>query len=148
MFNRRFFFGLAAALPGAGLVIKTAGSAQAATDKAKVVYHLSDAEKVKFVLGNIKNHIDGVGGPDNVEIVLVAHGPAVKSLHTLSGDQTLVGNLSKLMGEKVQFHVCANTLKAFNYELSELPAGAILADKGGVVRIADLQQKGYLYIRP
>ena len=47
-----------------------ASRAQAATEapasnKLKVVYHLSDAEKVNFVLGNIQNHIDGVGGPDH-----------------------------------------------------------------------------------
>ncbi len=64
-----------------------ASRAQAATeaapsDKLKVVYHLSDAEKVNFVLGNIQNHIDGVGGPDHVTIALVIHGPALKAFHS------------------------------------------------------------------
>lgn len=58
-------------------------SAKAATEagtgnKLKVVYHLSDAEKVNFVLGNIQNHIDRVGGPQHVTIALVIHGPALK----------------------------------------------------------------------
>src|SRR5262249_48219495 len=47
-----------------------------ANDKLKVVYHLSDLDKVPFVLGNIQNHIDGAGGPDRVTIALVVHGPA------------------------------------------------------------------------
>ena len=29
--------------------------------KPKVVYHLNDVETVDFVLGNIQNHLDGVG---------------------------------------------------------------------------------------
>jgi hypothetical protein len=39
-------------------------------EKLKVVYHLSDADKVSFVLGNIQNHLDGVGGPEHVTIAL------------------------------------------------------------------------------
>ena len=53
--------------------------AEAATpDQAKVAYHLSDLDKVSFVLGNIRNHFDGMGGPDKVTIALVVHGPALK----------------------------------------------------------------------
>lgn len=63
-----------------------ASRARAATEagagnKLKVVYHLSDAEKVNFVLGNIQNHIDGVGGPEHVTLALVIHGPALKAFH-------------------------------------------------------------------
>jgi hypothetical protein len=43
-------------------------------EKLKVVYHLSDLDKVSFVLGNIQNHFDGVDGPDHVTIALVIHG--------------------------------------------------------------------------
>src|SRR5437879_7894777 len=61
----------------------TASRANAATDaapqaKLKVVYHLSDLDKVTFVLGNIQNHLDGVGGPDHVTIALVVHGPPLR----------------------------------------------------------------------
>ena len=45
--------------------------AEAATpDQAKVVYHLSDLDKVDFVMGNIRNHYNGMGGPDKVTIAL------------------------------------------------------------------------------
>ena len=51
--------------------------AEAATpDQAKVAYHLSDLDKVDFVLGNIRNHYNGMGGPDKVTIALVVHLPA------------------------------------------------------------------------
>ena len=64
-----------------------ASRADAATEKPapaklKVVYHLSDLDKVSFVLGNIQNHFDGVGGPDNVTIALVVHGQALRAFHS------------------------------------------------------------------
>ena len=59
--------------------------AEAATpDQSKVAYHLSDLDKVDFVLGNIRNHYNGMGGPDKVTIALVVHGPALKAFHTAS----------------------------------------------------------------
>jgi hypothetical protein len=59
-------FGAALAASRAGTASETAPSA-----KLKVVYHLNDLDKVSFVLGNIQNHLDGVGGPDHVTIALV-----------------------------------------------------------------------------
>src|ERR1700694_4589086 len=72
-----------------------ASRANAATDaapsakrqeKLKVVYHLSDLDKVTFVLGNIQNHFDGVGGPDHVTIALVVHGQALRAFHATSAN--------------------------------------------------------------
>jgi hypothetical protein len=67
----------------AGALLAAATSAVRAKaadpDKSKVVYHLTDLDKVGFVLGNIRNHFDGVGGPDKVTIALVVHGPALKA---------------------------------------------------------------------
>ena len=48
--------------------------------KSKVAYHLSDIDKVAFVLGNIRNHYDGTDGA--VEIALVVHGPALAAFKT------------------------------------------------------------------
>src|SRR4051812_35061191 len=60
----------------------TRGRANAAdTDKPKVVYHLCDLDKVAFVLGNIRNHFEGMGGPDKV-----VHGPQLKAFHAASAN--------------------------------------------------------------
>src|SRR3954466_9126434 len=67
-------FGAAIAASGAGAASEAAPAA-----KLKVVYHLNDLDKVSFVLGNIQNHFEGVGGPDNVTIALVVHGPALRA---------------------------------------------------------------------
>ena len=40
--------------------------------------------RLRFVLGNIRNHFVGVGGPDKVTIALVAHGPALKAFQAAS----------------------------------------------------------------
>ena len=39
-------------------------------------------------------------------------------------------------------------MKSQNVTLKDLLAGFVSADKGGVVRIAELQSQGYLYLRP
>src|SRR6476660_5262327 len=72
---------------GALMAAATRGRANAAdTDKPKVVYHLCDLDKVAFVLGNIRNHFEGMGGADKVTIELVVHGPALKAFHAASAN--------------------------------------------------------------
>jgi uncharacterized protein len=39
-------------------------------------------------------------------------------------------------------------VRAKEVTLKDLLPGFIVADKGGVVRIAELQAQGYLYLRP
>ena len=48
--------------------------------------------------------------------------------------------------EKVNFAL--NTMRVQGVQIDELIPGMIRVDQGGVVRIAELQQQGYLYIRP
>ena len=119
-----------------------------AAEKLKVVYHVSEAEKVGFALNNIRNHINGVGGPENVEIVLVTHGPALKQFHTASAHEKIMSWVSELQGAGVAFEACGNTMSAQAVTLDDLPSDFFRRDEGGVVRIADLQSQGYLYIRP
>ncbi len=149
MLSRRFIFRLATILPGAGALVAAAASARAAEPgKQRVAYHVADKEKVDFVMGNIKNHLEGLGGPDKVEIILVAHGPALKQLHALDGEQTSIKNLQSLIKQGVAFNACGNTMQNLKYDLSDFPAGTVKVDKGGVVRLAELQQQGYVYLRP
>ena len=39
-------------------------------------------------------------------------------------------------------------MEAQNITLSDLLPGFVVADKGGVVRIAELQSQGYVYLKP
>jgi uncharacterized protein len=43
---------------------------------------------------------------------------------------------------------CGNTMKSQNVALKDLLPSFISAERGGVVRIAELQSQEYLYLRP
>ena len=149
MYRRNILWGAMSAL---GMAL-TASRATAATEagspgKLKVAYHLADLDKVHFVLGNIQNHVDGVGGPDNVTIALVVHGPALRAFHAESANWDIAHRIGQFSKVGMQLAACANTMIAQNVTLKDLLPGFISADKGGVVRLADLQSQGYLYLRP
>jgi intracellular sulfur oxidation DsrE/DsrF family protein len=119
--------------------------------KHKIVYHLNEpgVEKAKFVLGNIQNHINGVGGWQNIEALeLVVHGPALKTFLTKEMDPGVKRALDALQTQGMGFGACGNTMKAFNITLDQLPDGARHLPQGGVVRVMELQDRGYAYIRP
>lgn len=119
--------------------------------KHKVVYHLSEAgvDQARFVLGNIHNTITGVGGTGNVEAIeLVVHGPALKTFAVASMDPQLKAMLSDLQGQGLALGACGNTMKAFSLTLEQLPTGVQHLPQGGVVRIMELVEQGYVYLRP
>lgn len=142
---------LTAALAGAGgLLAAASGSrrAQATPDKSKVVYHLADLDKVAFVLGNIRNHYEGVGGPAKVTIALVVHGPALKAFQAASASPDLARRVEHFSKAGLALTACGNTMKAQKVTLKDLLPGFVKADEGGVVRLAELQSQGYIYLRP
>ena len=117
-------------------------------DKHKVAYHLADLDKVSFVLNNIQNHFDGMGGPDKVTIALVVHGPALKAFHAASASPDTTKRVAGFSRAGVQLNVCGNTMKAQNVTAKDLLPGFVAVDQGGVVRLAELQSQGYAYLRP
>ena len=147
--HRRNIFHAAIAAFGA---LVASSRVQAAGDDApdrglKVVYHLNEIDKVGFVLGNVQNHYDGVGGPEHVTIALVVHGPALRAFTSGAAQdvRTRVAHFSKA---GLELAACGNTMKAQNITLKDLLPGFVAAEKGGVVRLAELQSEGYLYLRP
>jgi len=152
--DRRNMLFRAAAAMGAAFA---ASRAEAATespaqdklqDKLRVVYHLSDLDKVPFVIGNIQNHLDGVGGPDHVTIALVVHGQALRAFHSASANPDLSKCVGQFSKAGIELAACGNTMKSQNVGLKDLLPGFVAADRGGVVWIAELQSQGYLYLKP
>ncbi len=129
------------------LSICTLGTALA-DDKQKVVYHVSDEDKVGFALANIRNHIKGVGGSDKIDIVLVSHGPAVKQFNDIEAVDRVRTGVAELQKQGVSFEACAYTLEAYDLAPDELLQGFEIAESGGVTRITELQNQGYAYLRP
>ncbi|MBV9701100.1 MAG: DsrE family protein [Methylobacteriaceae bacterium] len=134
----------------AGIVgSRAAGATEAGEPSAaKVAYHLADLEKVAFVLGNIRNHVRGMGGPDKVTIELVVHGPALKAFHAAAAEPDIRSAVAEFSAKRVAFSACANTMAGQRVTLADLLPGFGSAERGGVVRLAELQAQGYVYLRP
>jgi intracellular sulfur oxidation DsrE/DsrF family protein len=120
----------------------------AAADNPKVVYHLCDLDKISFVLGNIQNHYDGMGGANRVTIALVVHGPALRAFHADHASADVTQRIRGFAKNGLELNACGNTMRAQNVTLKDLLPGFINAERGGVVRIAELQAQGYAYLRP
>jgi uncharacterized protein len=119
--------------------------------KHRIVYQLDDAgaDKAKFVLNNMRNHIAGVGGWQHIEALeLVVFGPGLKSFVTKTMDPDVRRSLEALQNQGMVFGACGNTMKNFSITLEELPDRSKPLPQGGVVRIMELQDSGYVYIRP
>ncbi|HTV29888.1 MAG TPA: DsrE family protein [Xanthobacteraceae bacterium] len=123
-------------------------AAAAAAEFGKVVYHLSDLDKVDFVFANIRNHYIGMGGPDHVTIALVVHGSALQAFHLDGATPDTAKKFEDLRNSGLQPAACINSMRAQNVTLKDLLPGFTVAEKGGVVRLAELQSQGYAYLRP
>jgi uncharacterized protein len=146
--RRRNLLKLALALTPASLLATRASAATDSSQASKVVYHLADLDKVEFVLGNITNHYKGMGGPENVTIALVVHGPALKAFRTEGASPDVAKRVAELVKSGLAPNACIFAMQAQNVTLADLLPGFAVADKGGVVRLAQLQTQGYAYLRP
>ena len=119
--------------------------------KHRILYQLDDpgVDKARFVLNNIANHVKGVGGWQNVEALeLVVFGPALKHFVTKDIDREVRQALEALQMQGLVFGACGNTMKGMNVTLEQLAGGAKPLPQGGVVRVMELQEQGFSYIRP
>ena len=149
MHRRNLLSAAATAAAATFALLRSGGRAQAAAaDAGKVAYHLADLDKVMFVLGNIKNHIESTGGPGKVTIVLVVHGPALKSFRVSGVSDEVAQQVAGFLKSGVELDACGNTMRAQNVTLKELLPGFVKVDQGGVVRLAELQAQGFVYLRP
>ena len=137
----------AALASGLGL----AATGAKASAKPQVVYHLADSGRAAFVLGNIAHHYEGMGGADSVTIALVVHGPALEEFlgkRAAQDRSDIAKGFAALLRSSLDAYACVHTLKAMNLTLEDLLPGFKVAEKGGVVRLAELQGQGYAYLRP
>jgi intracellular sulfur oxidation DsrE/DsrF family protein len=120
--------------------------------KHRIVYQLDDGslDFARWVVANnIRNHVTGVGGWKNIEAIeLVVFGPALKLFVKDSIDPRLKQALDALQGQGMTFGACGNTMKGFAITADQLPDKSLILPQGGVVRIMELQEAGYTYIRP
>jgi uncharacterized protein len=135
------------------LSVLVAGQAMAASDSSKpfaehrIVLQISDPNPFKqtLVLNVANNLLKAYGGPDKVDIEIVAFGPG---LRLLFADNT--GRIQGLADNGVRFAACNNTLTNMTKILGSKPAlnkHAVVVS-AGVVRIIELVDEGYTLVKP
>ena len=86
-------------------------------------------------------------GQDNITIEIVAYGPGLSMLTDKSPASKRVPSLAM---QDITFSACANTMTAIEKKTGkkvQLVDGVGIVD-AGVLRIMQLQEQGYSYIRP
>jgi len=143
-----------------GLMVATLGHADDKMKKASgKVHHIAmhvdqnDKAVMNLVLNNVENLMDAYQEKgETVEIEVVAYGPG---LIMLRDDKSPVkGRLASLkkraFPSKVTYSACHNTM--MKMEKKEGHAIPIVSEArivpGGVVRLTELQEQGWAYIKP
>ena len=119
--------------------------------KVKVLYHVDgkDPDVAKYALALINKHIEAEGGPENIDVELVVHGPALELFENDRMDPEMKKRFEQIIGKGVHAEMCQVSMKLYNKTLDDLVKGFVATlHPVAVKRIADLQQQGYLYIKP
>ena len=115
----------------------------------KVVYHMNDLNWGYRGLRNMKNHLNALGDK-NLDAIMVFHssggfilvdGKKDKKGHTFS-DQ-----IQALANRGVKFRLCANTVRGKKIPKDKINLNAEIIPSG-VAEVAELQHKGYVYVKP
>lgn len=123
-----------------------------AADSHKLVIQVDENDPAVMNLAlnnaeNVKAHFEGIG--EEVKIEIVAYGPGLKMYTADSPVKDRLAAMS-LQHEDMQFSACGNTHKKMSAKAGKdvvLLSEAVVVP-AGVVRIMELQNEGYNYIRP
>ncbi len=117
-------------------------------DKHKIVIQVSsdDARTQTIAMNNAVN-LQKELGMDNVAIEIVAYGPG---LSMLMGGAKQSQRVSSLAQQDIVFSACGNTMKKVEQKQGKavVLAEGVTVVPAGVLRIMELQEQGYAYVRP
>lgn len=128
-----------------------AGNNRDENGRLKVLYHIdgTDVGVARYAMALINKHMEAEGGPDKIDIKVVVHGPALMLFDKETVDPVLKKKLAMIIAQGVQPEMCQVSMKLFGKPLDSLEPGFIPTEHPvAVKRIADLQEQGYLYIKP
>ena len=123
-------------------------NAHAAANKIVIQVSTDDARTQKIAINNAIN-VQKHYGIDNVDIEIVAYGPGLSMLTPKNKKQA--ARISSLVGmSSITFSACGNTMKKIKKKKGKMPKliAGVKVVPAGVVRIHELQQQGYSYVRP
>jgi len=139
----------------AALSIALAASALAAdgkTHRIAIQVDQNDPAVMNMVLNNATNVIEHYRAKnEDVDVEIVAYGPG---MHMLRADTSPVADrikhLKEMVAGKIQFSACNNTKQSMEKTegraVSIVPEATIVPS--GVVRLMELQEQGWSYVRP
>jgi len=114
----------------------------------RIVLQISDPNPFKQTLVlNVASNLIKAYGQDKVDVEIVAFGPGLRLMFK---DNVNSGRINGLTDSGVTFSACKNTISGMTKKLGhapELHSGAVPVS-AGVVRIIDLQNKGFKLIKP
>ena len=144
-----------AAVMGLAFTSAQAGSAKNGYNKQKVVYHINNIHTATGALRNVKNHLNALGD-ENIEVIVVTHssgafamvdGSMGKKNKKTGKVYNFNDTIASLANRGVKFQICANTIRGKKIDKNKISEYAEVIPSG-VAQVADLQQKGYLYVKP
>lgn len=117
--------------------------------EAHIVLQLGDddAKTQARVISVANNLIKHYGGPDFVEIEIVAYGPGISLLYP---DNAIASRISSLLVSDVKFVGCMNTVETITRKTGKKPdlIPATIPVKTGVAHLVERAGQGYVVIRP
>ena len=117
--------------------------------EARIVLQVADGdeESQARVLNVANNLIKHYGGPDFVDIEIVAYGPGLSLLFPDSANQE---RISSLLTSGVRFVGCLNTVESIERATGKRPdlIPEAVPVQTGVARLVERAQQGFVVIRP
>ena len=95
----------------------------------------------------MQNYVDVVGWQNIEALELVVHGPGLRPFIVKTIDPEVRAKVEALLTGGMKMGACQITLKRQNIKPEELIEG-LPPIPSGVVRVMELQEKGYAYIKP
>ena len=145
--------GILAFLLGAGALVPAARAAEPAASRHRVAIQVSsnDAATMNLAMNNATNAAEFFASKgESAAVEIVAYGPG---LHMLRDDTSPVKPRIAALKEKLPgliLSACANTKrgmeKSEGHAITLIPQATVVP--AGVVRLMELQEQGWSYIRP
>ncbi len=125
--------------------------AEGAVHKVAIHVNQNDPQVMNMALNNVKNLMKYYASQgDTAEVEVVAYGPGLHML--IAGKSPVADRIAAMSMENdaLKFSACGNTLRAMSaktgVEVALLDEARVVPS--GVVRLVELQQGGYAYVRP
>lgn len=107
----------------------------------------SDLQRQNLVLNVANNVLKARGGPDQIDVEVVAFGPGISMMFDKNPHADRIRSLGQ---QGVRFSACKNSIAAATRKLGHKPDlnSAAQPVEAGIARVLDLVEAGYILVRP